>query len=128
MEYEELIMLKYGIELQGWTFKMFKCPSDLSTSIQPLQELLNAINNGKCRFVKLTAVEVKRRREECQKQISDGTIAVKQQKQHSDIGKKRSCKGKGKAPGGDTVDTNEEECPRKRQAAKSNEVVNSDED
>jgi hypothetical protein len=129
-EYEELIVLKYGVELQGWTYQKFVCPSLLSTSLPALQALLDAINNGRCKFIKLTPVEVKRRREERQKQITDGTIAVKQRKQRSDIGAKRPRKVKAKATavGAGAEDTEEDERPRKRQATKSAEVVDSDED
>jgi hypothetical protein len=127
-EYEELIVLKYGVELQGWTYEKFVCPSFLSTSLPPLQALLDAINSGRCKFIKLTPVEVKRRRDERQKQINEGTIAIKQRKQRSDIGAKRPRKGKGKAPAVDAGDTDEDERPRKRRAVKSAEAIVSDED
>lgn len=126
-EYEELIMLKYGIELQGWTYDKFVCPSSLSTSLPPLQALLDAINNGRCKFINLTPVEVQMRREERQKQINEGTIGVKQRKQRSDVGTKRPRTAKAKAPAAGGDDTNEEERPRKRQAAKSAEAVETDE-
>lgn len=129
-EYEELIMLKYGIELQGWTYDKFVCPSLLSTSLPPLQALLDAIENGQCKFIKLTPIEVKKRREERQKQITEGTIPVKQRKQRSDIGTKRPRKKTrdDRVPAVSADDTEEDERPRKRQAAKSAEVVGSDED
>ena len=120
-------MLKYGVELQGWTYDKFVCPSLLSTSLPALQALLNAVNNGRCKFIKLTPAEVKTRHEEHQKQINGGTIVVKQWKQHSDIGAKRPQKVKARAPAVGT-DTDEDECPRKRRAAKSAEAVDSDED
>jgi hypothetical protein len=126
-EYEELIMLKYGIELQGWTYEKFVCPSMLSTSLPSLQALLDAINNGNCKFIKLTPSEVKTCREERQKQLKEGTMVVKQRKQRSDIGAKRPRKGKAKVPDG-TEDTDEDRRPRKRQAAKSAEAVDSDDD
>jgi hypothetical protein len=126
-EYEELIVLKYGVELQGWTHDKFVCPSSLSTSLPALQALLDAINNGVCKFIKLTPVEVKTRREQRQKQINEGTVVVKQRKQRSDIGAKRPRKGKGKALAGDE-ESDEGERPRKRRAAKSTETVVSDEE
>ena len=67
-EYDELIVQKYGVELRGWTFERFECPSALSTSLPALQALLN---NDRCKFIKLTPVEVKARREERQKQINE---------------------------------------------------------
>ena len=126
-EYEELIVLKYGIELQGWTYDKFVCPSSLLTSLPALQALLDAINNGRCKFIKLMPAEVKMRHEERQKQINGGTIVVKQWKQHSDIGAKRPRKVKARAPAVGT-DTDEDERPCKQQAAKRAEAVDSDED
>jgi hypothetical protein len=120
-------VLKYGVELQGWTHDKFVCPSSLSTSLPALQALLDAINNGVCKFIKLTPVEVKTRREQRQKQINEGTVVVKQRKQRSDIGAKRPRKGKGKALAGDE-ESDEGERPRKWRAAKSTETVVSDEE
>lgn len=126
-EYEELIVLKYGIELQGWTYNKFMCPSLLSASLPSLQALLNAIDNGKCKFIKLTPVEVKMCHEERQKQITEGTIPVKQWKQCSNICTKRPWKKtRDSAVGAD--DTEEDKCPHKRQAAKSAEAVDSDQE
>ena len=72
--------------------------------------------------------EVKTRHEEHQKQINGGTIVVKQWKQRSDIGAKRPRKVKARAPAVGAEDTDEDECPHKRRAAKSAEAVDSDED
>ena len=66
--------------------------------------------------------------EERQKQINGGTIVVKQQKQCSDIGAKRPQKVKARVPAVGAEDTDEDEHPRKRWAAKSTEAVDSDED
>ena len=110
-EYEELIMLKYGVELQGWTYDKFVCPSLLSTSLPALQALLNAVNNGRCKFIKLTPAKVKMRCEECQKQINGGTIVVKQQKQCSDIGAKWPRKVKARVPAVGAEDTDEDKHP-----------------
>ena len=126
-EYEELIVPKYGVELQGWTYDKFVCPSSLSTSLPALQALLDAINNSRCKFIKLMPAEVKTCCEERQKQINGGTIVVKQQKQRSNIGAKRPWKVKARAPAVGT-DTDEDEHPCKWQAAKSTEAVDSDED
>ena len=57
VNYEEAIIQRYGIELKGWTYDNFVNPSELSTSLPSLQKLLNAINTGDCKFVKLTAEE-----------------------------------------------------------------------
>ncbi|KAF8238414.1 hypothetical protein L208DRAFT_1242486, partial [Tricholoma matsutake] len=57
VNYEEAIIQHYGIEFIGWTYDKFINPSELSTAIEPLHKLLDAINNGNCKFVKLTKEE-----------------------------------------------------------------------
>jgi hypothetical protein len=54
VNYEEAIVQCYGVLLKGWTFNRFVNPSELSTSLPPLQKLLNALNDGSCKIVKLT--------------------------------------------------------------------------
>ena len=119
--YDELIIQKYGIELQGWTFEKLVNPSQLSTSLPGLRRLLDAINNGDCKFVKLSPLEVKRRREELQKKQDDGVVPVKTRKPRKDRGTKRPhTKGKNKAvddiedEDNNELDEEEEEHPRKR--------------
>jgi hypothetical protein len=132
--YDELIIQKYGIELQGWTFEKLVNPSQLSTSLPGLRRLLDAINNGDCKFVKLSPLEVKRRREELQKKQDDGIVPVKTRKPRKDRGTKRPRTAKGKKAAvndaeddddeGDNDD--EEERPRKRRAPKSAETIPED--
>ena len=55
--YEEAIVQCYDIELIGWTYNKFINPSELSTAIEPLHKLLDVINNGNCKFVKLMKEE-----------------------------------------------------------------------
>ena len=57
--------------------------------------MLDAINNGDCKFVKLSPLEVKRHCEELQKKQDDGIVPVKTCKPRKDHGTKRPCtKGK----------------------------------
>ena len=123
--HDELVQ-KYGVELQGWTFEKLVNPSQLSTSLPGLRCLLDTINNGDCKFVKLSPLEIKKRREELQKKWDEGTVPVKTRK---DRGTKRPCtKGKKKA-GDDADDDNEEpdeeeaERPCKRRSLKSAETI-----
>ncbi|KAF8222541.1 hypothetical protein L208DRAFT_1074497, partial [Tricholoma matsutake] len=53
VNYDEAITQRYGVILEGWTFNRFVNPSEFSTSIPPLQTLLDALNNGSCKFTKL---------------------------------------------------------------------------
>ena len=121
VDYEELVVIKHGVELQGWTFDKFACPSSLSTSLPGLRKLLNAINNGDCKFVKLSPLEIKKRRDEREKRIEDGTITAKVRKTRKDVGTKRPRKGKKKAAevddDSDDRDSDEENRPQKRKNA-----------
>ena len=53
-DYEEKVVQHYGVELIGWTYKKLVNPSELSTSLPGLCQLLEAINTGSCKFIKLT--------------------------------------------------------------------------
>ena len=96
--YEEAIVQRYGIELQGWTYEKFVNPSELSTAIGPLRNLLNAINNGDCKFVKLTAEQRRKREEAYKAKVDAGEITMRKRKRRSDYGTKKK---KGKATDGD---------------------------
>jgi hypothetical protein len=120
VNYDELIQ-KYGVELQGWTFEKLVNPSLLSMALPGLRRLLDAINNGDCKFIKLSPLEVKMRREELQKKQDEGIAPVKARKPRKDRGTKRPhTKGKNKAADNiedddnDELDEEEEERPRKR--------------
>jgi hypothetical protein len=54
VNYEEAIVQCYGVVIEGWTFDKFINLSELSTSIPPLKTLLDALNDGRCKFIKLT--------------------------------------------------------------------------
>ena len=126
VNHDELIQ-KYGVELQGWTFEKLVNPSLLSTALPGLHRLLGAINDGDCKFIKLSPLEVKKRREELQKKQDKGIAPVKARKPRKDRGTKRPrTKGKNKAvedEDNDEPDEEEEERPHKRRAPKSAETV-----
>jgi hypothetical protein len=129
-----------ALHLPPWTYKTvrtffrFVCPSSLSTSLPGPKNLFGAINNGECKFVKLSPLEVKKRREEHDKQVGNGSIPVKVRKTRKDIGSKRPrTKGRKKAVEDNDVDddedrdSDEENRPRKR-VHKSAEVVSAQAD
>ena len=126
VNYEELIIQKYGVELQGWTFEKLVNPSELSTSLPGLRRLLDAINNGECKFTKLTPLEVKQRREELQKKKIEGTAPVKTRKPRMDRGIKRPHRKGNKQGEGDDDDDDEEEEDQSRKRPKSTEIVPTD--
>ena len=87
VNYEEAIVQRYGIDLQGWTYDKFVNPSDLSSALPPLRKLLDAINVGNCKFVKLTAEELRKRLESYKKKIASGELKIHKRKKRSDAGK-----------------------------------------
>jgi hypothetical protein len=89
INYEEAIIQRYGIELQGWTYEKFVNPSELSTSLPLLRKLLNAIDNGDCKFVKLTAEETSKRLETYKKRVESGELKIRERKIRSDAGKRK---------------------------------------
>lgn len=94
--YEEEIVQRYGIVLQGWTYEDIMNPSLLSSSIPPLKALWEALVAGTCKFVKLTAAEKKEREVAYMAKIKSGDIEVRKRKRRSDAGtrkKKRSRSG-----------------------------------
>ena len=82
--FEKDIVLRYSIKLEGWTHESFVQPKDLPGSLGPLRELLDAMDKGSCRFVKLTASEWEERQKAYDKKVSDG--AVRARKKRSDAG------------------------------------------
>ena len=86
-DYEEKVVQRYGVELIGWTYEKLVNPSELSTS---LRQLLEAINTGSCKFIKLTQAQLKQHCDEHQKAIEDGSLpAPKMCKPRKDRGTKR---------------------------------------
>lgn len=93
--YEHDIVRKYSVELIGWTHHEFVSPSQFGSSVQPLQELFNALKNGRCYWKKLTAAQLKERIEGQNRSTTEGAVvapALKRRKQRSDKGKKRAAK------------------------------------
>jgi hypothetical protein len=89
VQYHKEIVMRYGVALKGWTHPMFANPSDLSTSLPPLQELLNAINSDQCKFVNLTSEQQKAEDNKYQEKIRKGEITVPVRATRKDKGKKR---------------------------------------
>ncbi|KAJ6583127.1 hypothetical protein DFH09DRAFT_1309363 [Mycena vulgaris] len=86
--YEEDIIQKSGVILVGWTFPELVNPTELSTSLPALQELHEAIQSDKGKFVKLTAELLKTRKDEWQLDVAAGRIEKKGRAERSDKGKK----------------------------------------
>ncbi|RDX41193.1 hypothetical protein OH76DRAFT_1489686 [Lentinus brumalis] len=85
--YEKDIVIENGVELVGWTHDVFACPSSLPPALEPLQKLLQAIDDGQCHFKRLTASEVTARRKEFERKVAEGTVPAR--KERADKGQKR---------------------------------------
>jgi len=90
--YEEDIVLHYGIVLEGWTYDNFVNPSKLSSSVQPLKALVDAIENSSCKFLKLMAVEKKECEAAYQAKITSGEVQVPKRKRRKDAGVRQGAK------------------------------------
>lgn len=90
VRFEEDIVLRYGIDLVGYTYEKLVNPSLLSTSILPLKGLLDALENGTCKFVKLSAQERKKRQDTYNLKLTSGEIEPRKRKRRSDAGVKRT--------------------------------------
>ncbi|KAJ7733212.1 hypothetical protein DFH07DRAFT_780656 [Mycena maculata] len=75
--YEEDVVQKHGVELVGWTFPQLVNPSELSTSVSLLQELHDTIKNDTCKFVRLTAQQLRARKQKWEEDVAAGRIEVK---------------------------------------------------
>jgi hypothetical protein len=89
VNYETNIVIRYGVELVGWTHPKWANPSELSTSLGPLQVLLDAIDSGSCKFVKLTRDQQKQREAAYNAKLKSGEVTQRARKPRKDLGKKR---------------------------------------
>ncbi|KAJ6544873.1 hypothetical protein DFH09DRAFT_1321729 [Mycena vulgaris] len=84
--FEEDIVQRYGIVLEGWTPARFVNPSELSTSLVTLRTLLDAIKGGDCAFRRLDADEAVARRKEWDADVAAGKVIAKHRNERSDVG------------------------------------------
>ena len=90
IRFKEKVVLHYGVDLVGYTYEKIVNPSELSSALEPLQELLDALKNGTCKFVKLTNEQRKERQEAFNAKMNTGEITTQKRKRRSDAGEKRS--------------------------------------
>jgi hypothetical protein len=121
--YEEEIVQRYGIELQGWTYEKIINPSLVSSSLPPLRVLMDALTAGTCKFVKLSASEKKEREAAYMAKIASGEVEVRKRKRRSDAGvrkSKRARKDDAVASSGD--EDNEEGDPKSKETIEDSDV------
>lgn len=90
IRYEEEIVLKLGIELVGWMYDKIVNPSQLSSALEPLSTLRNALRDGQCKFVRLSPPEIKQRIAAYQEKLNDGQVQKRKRKTRKDKGGRRS--------------------------------------
>ncbi|OBZ74356.1 hypothetical protein A0H81_05685 [Grifola frondosa] len=73
--FESEIVLRYRIQLIGWTADKWTNPSELSNAVAPLQQLLDAIENGACRFEHLASHEFTARKKKYDEDVAAGRVA-----------------------------------------------------
>ena len=105
--YEEEIVQRYGIELQGWTYDKLINPSALSSSLPPLKALHDSLVKGTCKFVKLSTAERVAREAAYMAKIASGEVELRKRKQRSDAGSKRKAK-RARKDGGTNSDNDED--------------------
>ena len=113
IRYEEDIVLKKGVELVGWTYEKIINPSSLSSAVQPLRNLRDAIKDKRCRFVRLSAQELSARVAAYQEKVNQGQVIPRQRKTRKDKGIRRH-KTMSTATVGEDDNTDDEVPLRKR--------------
>ena len=90
--YESEIVAKQGIELIGWVEKYGPIvnTSQLAHNVRMLQAILDDLNRGLIKFVRLSRAEMQRRLEVHQNKIRNGELLVRERKRRKDLGKKRT--------------------------------------
>ncbi|KAJ7306242.1 hypothetical protein DFH08DRAFT_660515, partial [Mycena albidolilacea] len=84
--YEEDIVQRYNVVLVGWTPAKFVNPSELSTSLEGLRTLLQALKDGKCFFKKLSPAEAAARKRAWEEKVAKGLEVAKHRAGRSDQG------------------------------------------
>jgi hypothetical protein len=110
--YDTKVIERYQTKLIGWTYHEFKSPFDIHT-IDDVRLLLEALQCGKCCWVRMSKNEVGCHKDEVDKRRAAGEIVGKPRQSRSDKGTKRPRK---KAPGvGEGTGEDGEAPPAKKQ-------------
>jgi len=92
--YDAKVVERYQTKLIGWTYHEFKSPFDIH-AVDDVRNLLEALQCGRCCWVRMTKSEVSRHKDEVNKRRAAGEIVGKARQPRSDKGTKRPRK---KAP------------------------------
>jgi hypothetical protein len=106
--YDDMIVLKYGVKLEGWPFLTMKNPGDYHTMAE-VQKLLDAVKGGACRWVRLTHKELDEYHKDLEEEVARGerealkwqgppVATMSNKRKHG--GSEKEKKGKGKVTKG----------------------------
>jgi hypothetical protein len=84
--YEEDVVQKYGVVIEGWVALPFENPSHFSTSLPNLRTLLDALKTGACAFRKLSLAEAAERKKKWDADVAAGLITAKSRSERKDKG------------------------------------------
>jgi hypothetical protein len=99
--YDAKVIERYQTKLVGWTYSDFKSPFDINT-IDDIRILLEALQCGRCCWVRMTKSDMNRHRDEINKRKAAGETVGKARQARSDKGTKRPRKSApGAGEGGD---------------------------
>ncbi|KAH9831717.1 uncharacterized protein C8Q71DRAFT_861410 [Rhodofomes roseus] len=133
VNFERDFVVKFGIDVTGWTFDKFINPSEMSTSLPPLQKLISALKDGSCRFHRLAEPERSRREEAYNRKVLAGEVEPRKERQDKGVPRgKRAANAADTEPDEGSGNTNAPPAKRPRvsglsiqkAAPKSNEFVN----
>ena len=93
--YDSKVVERYQTKLIGWTYLEFKSPFDIHT-IDDVRILLEALQCGRCCWVRMTKSDMNHHRDEVNRKREAGETVGKERQLRSDKGIKRPRK---KAPG-----------------------------
>ncbi|KAJ7236998.1 hypothetical protein C8J57DRAFT_1529799 [Mycena rebaudengoi] len=100
VQYEEKIVHHFGIKLIGWTFPRLVNPSELSSSLTPLQQLVHALKTERCKFVKLTPLELQECIHRYNEDVAAGEWELLQNRRSKDVAARKKRRRDRAATGG----------------------------
>ncbi|KAJ7793219.1 hypothetical protein B0H14DRAFT_3560895, partial [Mycena olivaceomarginata] len=84
--FDEDVVQRYGVVLEGWTAGRIVDPSNLSTSQTVIRTLLEAIRTGECYFRKLGPSEAAERRKKWDEDVAAERVVAKHRAPRRDAG------------------------------------------
>lgn len=117
--YDSKVIERYQTKLVGWTYREFKSPFDINT-IDDVRILLEALECGRCCWVRMTKSDMNRYRDEVDKRKAAGETVGKKRQPRSDKGIKRP-RNKASGVGDSDSDKDKDEAPpaKKQKKAKA---------